>query len=290
MTSIPAATVHYRAGGLTHERYVGTFTLTVDGEFAYVTAGSDAIRTIATPPASLGGTLDEAIARTGWVVAPDGTARYTPTPPLEREDAFEVTIHNCPDRAEDLWEALGMGEAPTGVFRRLAAGLGSIRSRGFRLGQMSHDGIAIKWRSDRGVWSDRAWEVSGPDADFLTVWSSGRQDCTVFRGVGPLVRPLLVNALAVCGARAIAHGGILAELFPTWTPTGRQGSWHDLHGGEVQRWSVALDDGYHYGVVVLHDCPYGRGYLDWSGVRGDAVRDAKQRLVLLASGIVRSRA
>lgn len=85
---------------------------------------------------------------------------------------------------DEMWDALGFlweearphprvegcfyapGRHPEGVYRRLAAGLGSIARRGtgeseFALGRPRHGLRAFAWESPAGRWTRRHWRVTG---------------------------------------------------------------------------------------------------------------------------------
>lgn len=200
-----------------------------------------------------------------------------------------------------LWDTLGFPEltgqpVPTrpgatygpgvrkiqGVYRRLAAGMRSILTRGFAAGDLwlgrpdSSDQRWLGWSSESGAWDgSRTWRVSGQirlTADGISatnvvveVKSKKEDEWTAFTG-GPLnvvIGARLGWVVAIIGAR-------LTEASSPLTIDEFEEGYHDIHGGPVKAW--ATDDSH----VVLVDDPNGCGYLRTTGACKPLLAELRQ--------------
>lgn len=174
---------------------------------------------------------------------------------------------------DDLWAELGMPVddsgryCPVGVHRRLGAGLSSVQHRGFHARELSiTDDGALEWHSPGGCFSARSWTLRGSiddnggvTVDTLDIVSPKAGETTRFAGREALTGILgdrVREALAVVGAREIVEGR--ADTPSGWVRAPHDDYWHNIHGGEVARWSVGPD------TVAFSDNDYGVGELMWA--------------------------
>lgn len=177
---------------------------------------------------------------------------------------------------EQLWRALGFAEVPNehsqypqfdvqGVYKRLSAGIRSVRCRGFADSDIIVSGSSLTWTSGGGAWSSRPWSVTSNvewDEAAATVHcsrttfeigSASTRERTIFRG-GPLDSILsrrLDYVFAIIGGRASKANSRLTQE--------ERDSYHDLHPSACKAWADQ------FGRLVLEDDDYGRGFFDSEG-------------------------
>lgn len=144
---------------------------------------------------------------------------------------------------DELWAVLGMNAQDgrfevTGVFRRLAAAVSSIRERGFdnREFVLGCEGrerwLPFAWESEGGAWTPRHWRVTGRlrllsgrpivlDSEVAVESSAarkeGRSEWTVFSG-GPLNTILAEKLGWVFAHQGAALLSREKEIHESWTP------------------------------------------------------------------------
>ncbi len=187
----------------------------------------------------------------------------------------------------ELWDRLGFTYSEdashrryviNGIYRRFAAAMKSIESRGFdgseiQIGAVEGFWHPFRWESERGRWGSRHWVVTGwlkSGAGKLTaknvtvsVKSSaaaeeGRTEWTIFRG-GPLnsvIAERLAWVLGVLAVRLLERKLISSPHFAASQLTEEErGEYHDLHPSPSSAWVHAS-----VRVVLEDDCD-GRGFL-----------------------------
>jgi hypothetical protein len=194
------------------------------------------------------------------------------------------------DSEEEMWRALGFEELPPrypdqkfvefdvqGVYKRLMAGIRSLRMRGFHSSEIIVSDGHLCWESTSGFWSRRSWTVTArvkrDDMNVvcsdvsIEVKSADQQSAegTIFTGgaLDVILERRLAWAVPIIGARATE---------PTTSLTDEEvDAYHDLHPSPVKAWSNGT------GRVVLEDDDHGSAHLTTHGDVDEILASLRER-------------